>query len=126
MYPAEEIQDERRLGDLEGENEKLKAELEELKEKLEGKGKIIVDGFSRMPLFFEGEINKQLVFENAVLGAENRNFKQARRNSDRNLEDKITRELEINRELNIRNKILQVENRNLREIFKKPEGKGEY
>ena len=116
MYLAEEIQDERRLGDLEAENEKLKAELEELKEKLEGKGKIIVDGFSRMPLFFEGEINKQLVFENAVLGAENRNFKQARRKPDRNLEDKITRELEINRELNIRNKILQVENRNLREI----------
>ena len=116
MYPAEEIQDEWRLGDLKAENEKLKAELEELKEKLGGKGKIIVDGFSRMPLFFEGEINKQLVFENAVLGAENRNFKHARRKTDRNLEDKITRELEINRELNIRNKILQVENRNLREI----------
>lgn len=143
MSPArKQKNDERRPDDLEAEN--LKAELEELKdkhakknqmfaelneinirleEKLEGNGKIIVDGLSRMPLFFEGEINKRLVFENSVLGTENRNFKQARRKTDENFEDKITRELEINRELNIRNKILQVENRNLREIFKKPEGK---
>ena len=145
MYPArQQKNDERRPGDLGAENEKLKAELEELREKsagknqmfaelneinirleekLEGNGKIIVDGLSRMPLFFEGEINKRLVFENSVLETENRNFKQARRKTDKNFEDKITRELEINRELNIRNKILQVENRNLREIFKKPEGK---
>ena len=88
-------------------------------EKLEGKGEIIVDGFSRMPLFFEGEINKELVFRNSVLEVENRKLKGVRRKSDKNLEDKITRELEMNRELNIRNKILQVENRNLRDIIKK-------
>ena len=136
MSPArKQKNDERRPGDLEAEN--LKAELEELKdkhakknqmfaelneinirleEKLEGNGKIIVDGLSRMPLFFEGEINKRLVFENSVLGTENRNFKQAGGKTD-----KITRELEINRELNIRNKILQVENRNLSEVIGKLE-----
>ena len=134
--------DERRPDDLEAENEKLRAELEELKDKhaeknqmfaelneinirLEGRGggHPFAAELAKMPLFFEGVINKRLVFENSVLGTENRNFKQARRKTDEDFEDKITRELEINRELNIRNKILQVENRNLREIFKKPAGK---
>ena len=144
MYPAEEIQDEWRLEDLKAENEKLKAELEELKDKhaeknqmfqelneinirLEGKllegGHPFAHELAKLPLFFEGELNKELVFRNSVLEVENRKLKGVKRKSDKDLEDRITRELKINRELNIRNKILQVENRNLREIFKKPEGK---
>jgi hypothetical protein len=135
MYSPEERQNQRRLKDLEAENEKLKEEclkkdrmfkeLEEinnrLEEKLEGKGKIVVDGFSRMPLFFEGEINKQLVFENSVLGTKAGIIRGNGRRSDRDFEGEISRQLKINQELNVKNKILQVQNRSLREAIEKPE-----
>lgn len=98
MYPArQQKNDERRLGDLEAENETLKAELEELKEihaektqmfaelnemnirlkgKLEGGGgHPFADELAKLPLFFEGELNKELVFRNSVLEVENRRLK---------------------------------------------------
>ena len=134
MYPArQQKNDERRPGDLEAENEKLKAELEELKEihaektlmfaelreiniRLEGKlegggGHPFAHELAMLPLFFEGEINKELVFRNSVLEVENRKLKGVKRKSDNNLEVKI------NRELNTKYKILQVENRNLRSVI---------